>query len=88
MEELLPSLFAILPERYVALVGAVLVTLGALRTLLRGVIAVCYALDFALDGEYNWAWIGKVGDALDRFDAALAKSRWFPVKAIGLKGRS
>lgn len=86
MEEL-TALYNLLPERYLALAGTVFAACVALRTLLRGVVAVCYALDFALDGKYDWQWVGKMGDAIDRFDSALAKSRWFPAKAIGVKGR-
>lgn len=73
--------------KWLAPLGAAGVFVGALRTLLRTAVAVLYAIDFTLDGHYDWQWVGRFGDFLDRVDAALADSRWVPVKALFLRGR-
>lgn len=73
-----------LPEHWAAVIGQVLVALVALRTLLRALVAVCWELDTALDGRRDWAWVGKLGDVLDRVDDALDR---LPVKAPLMKGR-
>lgn len=80
----LETLFGMLPERVVAFIGAVFVFLMALRTFLRAVVAGLYALDYALDGSYDWQWVGAAGDWLDKLDDRLER---LPVKAPFVRGK-
>jgi hypothetical protein len=78
------ELFGLLPEQWAAVVGAGLTLLIALRTVLRAFVAVLYAIDLALDGVYDWTWVGRLGDAVDRMDDLLDR---LPVKAPFVKSR-
>lgn len=83
--ENLESLFGLLPPAWMASAGTVLAVLIALRTVLRGIVGLLYAIDFALDGSYDWAWVGVIGDKLDWFDDHVLDR--LPVKALALKGK-
>jgi hypothetical protein len=80
----LTTLFGLLPEHWVAILGAVLALLAALRTFLRAVIGGLRMLDLALDGRYDWTVLGEFSDWLDKADSCLDR---LPVKALGTRSR-
>jgi hypothetical protein len=79
----LTTLFGLLPEHWVAILGAVLTLLAALRTGLRLLIVALRAFDLALDGRYDWTVLGELSDWLDKVDSVLDR---LPVKAPIVKG--
>lgn len=80
----LTTLFGLLPEHWVNIIGAVLMLLAALRTFLRALIGGLRVLDLGLDGHYDWTWLGEVSDWLDKADSYLDR---LPVKALGTRSR-
>lgn len=80
----LSTLFGLLPEHWAAVVGAVLMLLAAVRTFLRALIGGLRMLDLALDGRYDWTWLGEASDWLDIADSYLDR---LPVKALGTRSR-
>jgi hypothetical protein len=82
--ELLPTLFGLMPEHWVAYIGAAFAILAALRTVLRAVIGGLRVIDLALDGSYDWTWLGEASDWLDKADSYLDR---LPVKALGTRSR-
>lgn len=84
MDELV-TLYGLLSEHWTAIIGAVLLILAAIRTFLRGLVFGLRALDLALDGRYDWTWLGSASDYLDWLDGWLDR---LPVKSIGTKSKA
>lgn len=83
MDELV-TLWGLLPEQWVAVVGAILTLLVAVRTLLRALVFALRAIDLALDGSYDWTFVGELSDQLDKLDGLLDR---LPVKAPLVQSR-
>ena len=75
----LDTLFGLLPEQWAAVVGTLLTLAIALRTVLRALVAVCYAIDRIGDGKVNTLWVARFGDFVDWLDDRVFDH--LPVKA-------
>ena len=82
MDEL-STLFGFSPEHAMAVLGAVFTILLALRTFLRALIVFLRVIDLALDGRYDWTWVGAMSDGLDWADRNIFDR--LPVKLPLLK---
>lgn len=75
----LDTLFGLLPEHWAAVVGSLLTLAIALRTVLRALVVVLYAIDRIGDGKVNTEWIARIGDFVDWLDDRVFDH--LPVKA-------
>lgn len=82
----LTSLFGLLPEQWAALVGSLLTLAIALRTVLRALVVVLYAIDRMADGKVNTEWVARIGDFVDWLDDRVFDH--LPVKAPVVRGKN
>jgi hypothetical protein len=81
----LGTLFGLLPEHWAAVVGAILTLLVAVRSVLRALVGALRLIDLALDGRYDWTWVGELSDGLDWLDRHVFDR--LPVKVPFLKSK-